>query len=199
MHSRGLGDLPDSWGMLLIWINGSCINDLNCTSLLLLIRRCGSSWQRRTLCRRRLSARTRCVPGPAHGSHPGCPQELPGWWQARSLGRCSLCTLPCWIFLGRLFSRNSLKICNYRTRAEWETCRLPVPSGRASPCELAAFVGSSSSCSVLEGKEWSSCSRRGCRSAGAAIGETQPPRSRAVSVPALPLISPIALEMLPSR
>lgn len=103
------------------------------------------------------------------------------------------------VFLGRLFSRNTLKICNYHTRAERETCRLPVPSGQASLHELRVFVGSSSSCLVLGGKEWSSRSRRGCWSAGAAIGEMQPPRSRAVSVSAQPLISPIALETLPSR
>lgn len=33
--------------MLLIWINGSCINDFNCASLPLQALRCGHSWQRR--------------------------------------------------------------------------------------------------------------------------------------------------------
>lgn len=136
MLSRGLGDLPDSWGMLLIWINASCINGINCTLLLLLIQRCGRSWQCR---RRRLSPRPGCVPGPVqplpvHSSHPGCLQEPPGC----RAGSFSGMPFPSpfallGFFLERLFSKNSLKICSYHTRAERPHVGLPSLPVRPVP------------------------------------------------------------------
>lgn len=139
MLSRGLGDLPDSWGMLLIWINGSCINGINCTLLLLLIQRCGRSWQRQAMRRCRLSAQPGCVPGPAqllpvHSSHPGCPQEPPGWRTGSFAW--TLFPLPSALlgfFLERLFSKNSLKICDSHTRAKRSHVGLPSLPVRPVP------------------------------------------------------------------
>ena len=133
MLSRGLGDLPDSWGMLLIWVNGNCINGINGTLLLLLTQRCGRSWQRRTMRRRRRSAQPGCVLGPAQplpvqSSHPGRLQEPQGWWA----GAFAWAPFPSpsdllRLFLERLFSENGLKICNYHTRAERSHVGLPSP------------------------------------------------------------------------